>query len=110
MGAPELRRAVFGGHPRHLGQVRIEGAVPRVGQLTLAVAPDPDRPLPQPGQPFQGLRGHRAGGHVAVEHDRVRPGGLGLREHGVERGQVSVDVGKDGDAHAGSSRWPGSFR
>ncbi len=104
MGALELGRAVFGGHPCDLGQVRIESAVPRVGQLPLAVATDPDRPLPQPRQPLQGLRGHRAGGHVAVEHDRVRPGGLGLREHGVERGEVSVDIGKNGDPHDGSSR------
>ena len=110
MDALKLRGAVFRGHVRLLGQAWVEVTVPGGGQFPLTVAVDPDRPFPQPGQPLQGLRRHGAGGHVAVEHDRIRTGRVHPRQHGIEGGQVPVNVGKNGDAHDGLSRVPAPRR
>jgi hypothetical protein len=84
-------RVVLGGRVR--GQAAgLERAVERRGQVPVAVAPHPDHPVAQFGQPVQGRRGHRAVGDVAVQHHRVHPGRIDVAEHRVQRGQVAVDV------------------
>jgi hypothetical protein len=41
----------------------------------------------------------RPGGDVAADHDGVDALALDLRQHGLERGQIPVDVVERGDAH-----------
>ena len=51
----------------------------------------------------QGLAWKRSPREIAAEDDQVGLGELELRQHGLERGSVSVDVGKRGDPASGNS-------
>jgi hypothetical protein len=51
-------------------------------------------------QPVERSARHRPGDHVTTHHDRVRLFALDLLEHGLERGQVAVDVVQRRDAQA----------
>ena len=70
-------------------------------QLAFVVAPD--RRQVQRHQPVR--RFHReqaAGTDVAQIDDPVRPAIGGIGQHRVERGDVAMNVGKDGDLHRGT--------
>jgi hypothetical protein len=82
-------------------QARVDDPVIRGDELAIGVAPHPDRPLAQLGQPVQGLCRHRPGGNVAVEHDGVDTSRVDVLKGSLERGQVAVDVSQDRDPHQG---------
>ncbi len=52
-------------------------------------------------QELRGLQRHqRAGEAVAQVDDRIRATAVDVLDHGFERGEISVNVGDDGNAHS----------
>jgi hypothetical protein len=58
-----------------------------------------ERALAEAAEPVDRLGRHRAGPDVAADHDRVGGDDLDLRQHGVERREVAVDVVEGRDPH-----------
>ena len=60
----------------------------------------PNRSRAERGEPVEGLGGHRSGGEVPVEDDRLDAAPVDFRQYRLESLQVSVDVREHGDGHA----------
>ncbi len=60
-----------------------------------------DPAIPQEREALAGLR--PPPDHVSGADDPVHGGGVGVREHGLEGGEVPVDAAKDGDTHGEGS-------
>ena len=67
-------------------------AAGRLGEFAVGVAAHPDRPVAERLQPVQGLHGHRAGQHVAEQHDLLRREHVRLRQDRLQRREHPVDV------------------
>ena len=106
---PQLLRGPAHGVEIGLGQRTAGGRSPvgrrrrvRRGHLgqdgELAIAVDEAHRQVEIEQAPQRLARHRTGDHVAPHHDQIDRGGPHLLEHGVEGGEIAVNVEKAGDA------------
>ena len=97
---PELLLAEPLGHPKPAPMPQLRIAAGPAGEVEDSVGIPADEPRAERLQPLERLRRHRPGGHVPADEDQVDGLGRHLREHGLERRQVPVDVVESGDAHA----------
>ena len=89
----EVLLGVHRGHPWPAAALGI-----RSNCSICVAAHEPGRNLQSPDE-RKGLAWKRSPREIAAENNQVGLGELELRQHGLERGRVSVDVGKCGDAH-----------
>jgi hypothetical protein len=74
--------------------------VVRRDNLAIGVTSHPNCSRAERGAPVERLGGHRSGGEIPVEDDRLDAAPVDVRQYRPERWQVSVYVREHGNGHA----------
>ncbi|GAB3832507.1 hypothetical protein GCM10027610_024770 [Dactylosporangium cerinum] len=82
-------------HPFVAGRLSGTTGSGQLDHRSVGIAPDGHRPVPEPPHELKGALWLRAPGEVATEDDQIGRDHGRLAQHGRQRGNVPVHVGKD---------------